>query len=206
MSTTADALLDCWFGDDLTTPESVARRNLLWFRGDAGFDEQLRGRFADLPPRAQRGELDDWRTSPRSNLALVLTLDQLPRNLYRGTARCFEFDALAREIADAALARGDDRMLAPVEAIFLYLPFEHAEDSIAQDHSVALFEALVARAPGALRPQFESSLAYAEQHREVIRRFGRFPHRNACLGRESTDAERAYFDSGGETWGQGGGD
>jgi uncharacterized protein (DUF924 family) len=119
-------------------------------------------------------------------------------------ARCFEFDALAREVAEAALARGDDRALAPLEAVFLYLPFEHAEDLGAQDRCVALFAGLLGRAPAALRPQFESSIAYADQHREVIRRFGRFPHRNVCLGRASTDAERAYLASGGETWGQGG--
>jgi uncharacterized protein (DUF924 family) len=204
VTATADALLDCWFGGDLDSPEAVARRNLLWFRGDAAFDALLRERFAELPPRAQRGELDAWLGSPRSRLALVLALDQLPRNLFRGTARCFAFDAMAREVADAAIARGDDRTLAPIEAIFLYLPFEHAEDLDAQERSVALFEALAERAPDALRPQLEASLTYAEQHREVVRRFGRFPHRNDCLGRASTDAEREYLAAGGETWGRGG--
>lgn len=203
MTATAEALLDCWFGDDIESPEAVAKRNLLWFRGGAEFDALLCERFAELPARAVQGELDSWRDATRTNLALVLVLDQLPRNLYRGMARCFEFDALAREVAEAALARGDDRALAPLEAVFLYLPFEHAEDLDAQERCVALFASLQERVPATLRPQFETSIAYANQHREVIRRFGRFPHRNSCLGRASTDAERAYLASGGETWGQG---
>jgi len=194
-------VLSFWFADDVHSPEGVAACCRRWFESDPAFDERVRGRFGELPARALRGELHAWRAEPRSTLALVLTLDQLPRNLYRGTAACFAYDAAALDLAVFALEREDDFELAPLEAMFLYLPFEHTEDPAAQDRSVSLFRGLVDRASPPLRPQFESFLEYAVRHCEVIERFGRFPHRNATLGRESTDDERAYLEAGGETFG-----
>jgi uncharacterized protein (DUF924 family) len=148
-----------------------------------------------------RAELDAWRGRASSALALVLVVDQFPRNLYRRSARAFEFDPLAREVALESIARGFGEALHPLQASFLYLPLEHAEDIELQERSVRLFEALAARAPDALRARFEQSADYARRHREVIRRFGRFPHRNALLDRQSTPEEIAYLEGGGDTFG-----
>lgn len=204
MSPTPESILACWFGDDLVSPEAIAARIRIWFSGDPAFDEQLRERFDGLPDRALRGELDSWRGEARTCLALVLVVDQLPRNLYRGTERCFAYDSLALEVATTALRSGFDAELSPMEAAFLYLPLEHSEDLTAQDRCVALFRNLVDCAPAALQPQLEYSLEFAIRHREVIRRFGRFPHRNKALARASTPEELDYLESGGESWGQGG--
>jgi len=132
---------------------------------------------------------------------LVLILDQFPRNLYRGSRRSYEFDSKACEIALRSIEAGFDQRLHPLEASFLYLPLEHSEDLLLQERSVQLFQKLIPRAPVALRPTFERFTEFAIRHREVIRRFGRFPHRNAVLGRRSSREELAYLESGGETFG-----
>jgi uncharacterized protein (DUF924 family) len=201
MTASPESLLRFWFGVDLDSPAAVDERSRLWFEGSREFDGLIREHFEDLPASAKRGQLESWRLGARSNLALVLALDQLPRNLYRGSAQCFAYDSLAYEVAVTALEQGVDAELAPLEATFLYLPFEHSEDVDAQARSVSLFRNLLDRAPATHRPHFESFLGYAVRHREVIERFGRFPHRNALLGRPSTDEERSYLESGGETFG-----
>jgi uncharacterized protein (DUF924 family) len=132
---------------------------------------------------------------------LVLVLDQFPRNIYRCSARAFEFDSLAREVALESISRGFDEALHLLQASFLYLPLEHAEDIGLQQRSVELFEQLASRAPAALRPRFEQFTNYARRHRDVIQRFGRFPHRNGLLNRRSTSAEIVYLESGGDTFG-----
>ena len=164
-----------------------------WFEGSPLFDDELRRRFGALHEEARAGRLDRWADTPRGRLALVILLDQLSRNLHRGTADAFAADAHALALARGGLARGEDAELTPGERVFLYLPFEHSEDSAAQEESVARFRALAAAAPPAARELFAESLDYAIRHREVIARFGRFPHRNEALGRDSTDAERAHL-------------
>ena len=196
-----DELLAFWFGADLDSPEALAERGGFWFDGGAEVDREIRARFADLPDRAASGALDAWRDAPRSALARVLALDQLPRNLFRGSARSFAYDGLALEAAGAALEAGFAAKLHPLEAAFLHLPFEHAERLDCQERSVALSEALAARAPAHLRRTLESWVEFARRHRDVIARFGRFPHRNALLGRLPTAAERAYLASGGDRFG-----
>jgi uncharacterized protein (DUF924 family) len=197
---TPESVLGFWFGDDLDSPDVVAARCRLWFERDSPFDELIRARFDGLPSRALRGLLDSWQQEARSCLALVLVLDQFPRNLYRGTAQSFAYDPLAYRVSVAALERGFDPELAPLEATFLYLPLEHAEDGESQERCVSLFRNLLDRSPAELRPQFESFLSYAIRHQEVINRFGRFPHRNAVLGRPSTSEELSYLESGGDTF------
>jgi uncharacterized protein (DUF924 family) len=197
---TPGAVLEFWFGKDITSADELAARSQLWFVGGDSFDESVRERFEDLPQRALAGGLAGWRGHARTSLALVLVLDQFPRNLHRGEALAFAFDSLAYEVAVGAIEQGFDAELAPLEATFLYLPFEHAEDRGAQERCVSLFRALVARAPAELRSQFESYLSYALRHQEVIDRFGRFPHRNTTLGRESTPEEQVYLESGGDTF------
>jgi uncharacterized protein (DUF924 family) len=174
-------VLEFWFGK----PRGKSRAE--WFRKDAAFDAVIRERFGALHAAAARGELEAWRASAEPMLALVIVLDQFSRNLYRGDARAFAQDAHARECAVEALARGDDLGLLPVEREFLYLPFEHSEDLADQEKCVELMRSL---------ESFEETRglsAWAVRHRDVIRRFGRFPHRNAVLGRASTPGEAEFL-------------
>ena len=154
---------------------------------DAAFDEELRGRFGELHAKAARRELEGWRDSPEPMLALVILLDQLSRNLFRNDARAFAQDAHARECAGQALSRGDDLELLPVQRTFLYLPFEHSESLDDQERSVDLMRSLDAFA------ETRGMSGYAVRHCDVIRRFGRFPHRNAALGRASTPEEAEFL-------------
>lgn len=184
MSTPGD-LLAFWFADG---PDTMRKA---WFTVDPAFDESLRARFSGLSEAAAEGRLNGLAATPAGALALCLLLDQLPRNLHRGSARSFSTDAAAREVARGAVLRDrHDLALTTVQRVFLYLPFEHSEDLADQDLSVALFEGL-RDDPRHAAP--DGTIAYAWQHRAVIARFGRFARRNAALGRESTDAERAYL-------------
>lgn len=175
----SEDVLDFWFAGN------PSERREVWFKKNAAFDSACAG-FADALNAAKRGELDQWADTPRGALALVILLDQVSRNLHRGSPDAFAADARARELARRAVAAGFDRAVGPVERIFLYLPFEHSENLADQDESVRLFAALHAALGG-------DTLGYAERHRDVIRRFGRFPHRNTVLGRANTAAEDAYL-------------
>lgn len=190
----AEELLAFWFGPLDADGIADATHQARWFGGDPAFDEELRERFGALHDEARAGRLDRWAETPRGRLALVLLLDQLSRNLHRGTADAFACDAHALELARGALARGEDEELALSERAFLYLPFEHAEDPAAQAVAVERFRALAAAAPPHAREQFENYVQYAIRHRDVIERFGRFPHRNAILGRPTTEAEREHLE------------
>lgn len=180
-------LHDFWFRPEppLSPPDRMKR----WFVADRAFDEALR-RFepwleADVP--------SSWRESPQGTLAVVLLYDQLPRNLYRGTGRAFAWDARALAESKAAIARGDDRAVEPLERGFFYLPFEHDETTASQDESVRLFEALLPEFPKDQQKLGDIYLDFAKKHQDVIRRYGRFPHRNAALGRISTADECLYL-------------
>jgi uncharacterized protein (DUF924 family) len=157
-----------------------------WFAKDDAFDARFRAHCLPLYEAAARGELRAWQSDPESVLALVLLLDQFPRNCFRGTARMFATDAAARAVATAAMDAGHDHAVAAELRVFFYLPYEHSEDLADQDRSVALAAPLSAE-----------YLSYAKLHRDVIRRFGRFPHRNAILGRETTAEEQRFLDEGG---------
>lgn len=191
-------ILDFWFADATRSNEALAFHSARWFSRDKAFDEEIRRRFGELPHKAAAGAFEDWRTTARGSLALVLVLDQLPRNLYRGDSRAFAYDALALDTALHALERGFDQALHPVEASFLYMPLEHAEDGDLQARCVSLFESLVEDAPENLSEYLARSLDYAERHRRIVARFGRFPHRNKVLGRASNEEEDEYLASGGD--------
>lgn len=197
METTLDprgaVVLGFWLGPDLATPAGLSVASRRWFMRDDAIDNVIRERFSVLTDLAARGEIDSWAATPRGWLALLILLDQFPRNLHRGAAQAFMVDAKAQQLAQDGIARGFDVLLAPAERLFAYLPFEHAENLALQERSVALFAALREAAPAVLREVFDGFLDYAVRHREVIARFGRFPHRNAALGRESTIAEREYL-------------
>lgn len=200
----ATAILDFWFGtlDAAGVPAPEVERR--WFDVDARVDAEIRARFeADLRSAAA-GRLVRWEQEARGALALVILFDQFPRNMYRGTPRAFLFDEHARAVAARAVGNGHEAALWPVERAFLYLPFEHAESADDQAEAVRRFSGLVEAAPEEQRPRFREFLHHAERHREVIERFGRFPHRNAVLGRESTPEEQAFLDGGADAWGQGG--
>jgi uncharacterized protein (DUF924 family) len=181
MNAQAAAVLDFWFaGSD--TPRAE------WFRKDAAFDALIGARFGALVGHALAGGLAAWADAPNTALAQVIVLDQFTRNIFRDTPRAFAGDALALPAAQAMVARGDDLALPPLRRLFAYLPFEHAEERATQQASLRLFAALIAA--DASLADFED---YARRHAEVIERFGRFPHRNAVLGRESTAEELRFL-------------
>lgn len=194
-------IVEFWFGDALALPKQAGARAELWFGKNDEFDREVRDRFGALPQLAAKGGLDAWREEASSALALVLVLDQFPRNLHRGSARAFAFDSQALTVALEAIERGFDGILHAIQAPFFYLPLEHAEDIEHQERAVRLFEELTARAAVELRPMLESFTSFARRHRDVIRRFGRFPHRNAVLNRPSTEEEVTYLESGGDQFG-----
>ena len=177
----ADAVLGFWFGSD-----NASRAE--WFRKDVAFDAEIAQRFGALVERALNGELLEWQDDPRGALARIVLLDQFTRNVFRDTPRAFAGDTLALAAARALVAGGQDLSLPPVQRSFVYLPFEHSEDLATQDEGVRLFGALAASAP-----ESTDTLSYAQRHRDIIARFGRFPHRNAVLGRESTLQELAFL-------------
>jgi len=173
-------VLDFWFGAPNSRERGRPRK--LWFQKSEPFDSEIRRRFLATWERAARGELGSWQTTPLASLTLIVVLDQFPRNMFRGTARSFASDSLALAAARNVIALEFDRLLSPVERVFAYLPFTHAEDLAAQRRSLALFHAFD-------RENVES----ARRHYEIIARFGRFPHRNAVLGRESTAEEIEFL-------------
>jgi uncharacterized protein (DUF924 family) len=191
----ANDVLAFWFGDASAATEAPQLKRWVerWFTRDEAFDAEIAGRFGDLLAAARRGELDDWALAPRGRLALVIVLDQFSRNLHRGGAEAYAGDAKALALAAAAVDHGVDAGLSPIERVFLYLPFEHAEALASQERAVALFGALAAQAPAGIAGAFSSFHDYAIRHRDVIARFGRFPHRNAALGRADTAAEAEYL-------------
>ncbi len=172
---TPEQVLDFWFVGD----PAIHRKE--WFERSAEFDASCE-RFADALRHAKSGAFDHWAETPRGALALIILLDQFSRNLHRNSPDAFAADAKAREIARGAIARNFDQALGPVERMFVYLPFGHSEDLADQDQAVQLFT-----------PLGEEILRHTADHRDVIRRFGRFPHRNAALGRTSTPEELEYL-------------
>ncbi len=197
-----------WFGNLPMSPETLDQRMRFWFGGDESrdlrqqWDEVIRTRFAALIERAAAGALDSWADGPRRRLSLIIVLDQFPRNIYRSTPRAFAYDEKALGLALSGMQSGADAALDPIERIFFYTPLQHAEALDVQDESVAAYRRLVGEAPHLLQAAFLSSVEYAERHRAIIRRFGRFPHRNRALGRADTAEEATYLRDEGETFAQ----
>lgn len=193
----AAAILDFWFGSDTLPADEQEARAARWFRRDDAFDDAIRNRFGSLVEAARSSELDGWATAPASWLALLLLLDQFPRNLYRNSAAAFASDARAQRLALDGIAQGYDQALAARYRAFAYLPLEHAEDLALQQRCVQLFERLAADPRALPAAVYLNYLDYARRHCDVIRRYGRFPHRNRVLGRTSTPEEQAYLEAGG---------
>ena len=182
MDAQAQAVIDFWFGVPPSTEPRAA-----WFKKDAAFDGEIRSRFGSAVESALAGGLREWDAAPAGTLARILLLDQFTRNIFRDTARAFAGDAFAFAAAQGLVARGADRLLDPLQRQFVYLPFEHAEGRAAQAESLRPFVGL-----GAEHPKLAGLEVWAKKHADIIERFGRFPHRNALLGREST-AEEVEF-------------
>lgn len=174
--TTAQTLIDFWFS------ERVAK---LWFNSTPAFDDELRERFATTYQAACRGNLDAWEATAHGALALVILFDQVPLNIFRRQAQSFATEARAREVANRAIAQGYDAGFSDPQKAFLYMPYMHSENLADQDTSIDLFT----------RAGLSNNLRFAHHHREIVRRFGRFPHRNEILGRESTEEESAWLAS-----------
>jgi uncharacterized protein (DUF924 family) len=180
----------------------------LWFGGDDPpeirelRDEDMTRRFAVLARQAAAGELDDWATGPHRLLALILLLDQIPRNIHRGTAEAFAQDQKALSLTLSSIGNGADAGLTPVQRVFLYMPLQHSESPDIQEESVAAFRGLAEAAPVEHREFFEGCLRFALLHQRLVTRFGRFPHRNRVLGRQSSQAETEFLRDEGLTFGQ----
>jgi uncharacterized protein (DUF924 family) len=187
---TADEVLAFWFGP----PGERGKQQKRWFEKSEAFDHEVRERFLPLYEEAAAGRLAHLEESAADCLALILLLDQFPRNMFRGTPRAFATDPLALETARAALERGFDRALLPAERLFVYLPFEHSETLADQERACELTERLDPVAPEL------QAYRYALAHRDIIRRFGRFPHRNAILGRASTPEEIEFLKGPGSSF------
>jgi uncharacterized protein (DUF924 family) len=183
----ARALLDAWFGAP-SDPLREERREI-WFRSTPEHDDRLRELFLADYERAAAGALADWEAAPESALALVLLLDQIPRNIFRATPRVYVTDALARAVADRAMAKGFDMLVPPAWRMFFYMPLHHSENLADQQRATAL----VANLPVRRDPEHGENRRYGVPYVDVIERFGRFPHRNAILGRPSTPEELAFL-------------
>lgn len=193
-----------WFADAIDGSQAAKARTALWFESSPDFDAAIRQRFAPTIAAAARGELTTWENAPQSCVALAIVLDQFPRNVYRGTAAAFACDARALEVTRRGVAAGHFDALSVAERAFLLMPYQHVEDAAAQREGVRLFERMHAEAPPASREFADGILEYARLHLDIVERFGRFPHRNAVLGRNATAAERQYLESKPGTFGQGG--
>lgn len=187
------ALLDWWFGDGATAGEAAAQKHRLWFGYRPEQDAEAAERFGGQVDEALGGGLGDWAATPQGWLALILLLDQLPRMIYRNTPKAFAGDARAQHLVHDGLVQGGDVLLAPIQRVFVYLVLEHAENLALQEQAVLQFGALREHAAADEQALFADFLDFAQRHRAVIARFGRFPHRNAILGRDSTAAELAYL-------------
>ena len=193
MIATPEAILDYWFGAPGSAAEISQHQSKLWFGKLAEKDRDISERFTPTFHAAIAGALDHWAQMPKGRLALVIVLDQFPHHIHRDTPQAFAQDAKSLALSMAALASGEDKQLTAIERVFLYLPLEHAESLAMQDLSVAQYQQLASEAMESERTLFDNFLDYAHKHREVVLRFGRFPHRNDILGRPSSPEEIAFL-------------
>lgn len=193
-------VLDFWFGEldgDGRADEAHRKR---WWKKDPDFDATIRSKFLDVYERIAGGELEDWRDTAKGALAYVIVLDQFSRNMFRDRARMYAADHLAVTATQDAVARGFDHALGPAERTFLYMPLMHAEELEAQQTCVRLFEQMHEQLEGAAAASIAGNIDYAKQHRDIVERFGRFPHRNAILDRPTTDEEAAFLTQPGSSF------
>lgn len=191
---TPDTIRQYWFGTALEDAAVTAReRARLWWSKSVEVDDEIRRRFESCVIKAGSGELNPWASNPQDRLALILLTDQFPRSIYRNSAKAFAFDRQALSLSDDGIDAGFDVALHPLERVFFYLPLEHSESLADQQRSVSLFQKLLDEVGPDLRPTFAEYLDFAVRHRDIIARFGRFPHRNEAIGRISTPEELSFL-------------
>ena len=200
MKSEADEVLAFWIGETDGLGRADAAQSKRWFTKDPKFDDEIRRRFGALHRAVAAGEREVWLDRPRGRLAYVIVLDQFSRNMYRDTAEMFAYDRRARDVAVEGIDAGMDRDLGVAERIFLYMPLMHSEPIVDQDRCVELFAAWHDEAPAEAREPIAESLKFAHMHRDIVARFGRFPHRNAALGRASTEEELEFLKQPGSSF------
>jgi len=197
---TVQAVLEFWFGSNPDDAAVAKEKSTLWWSKNPQVDDEIRGRFEGLVAKAAAGELSDWEATPAGRLALILLTDQFPRNIYRDSPRAFAYDAKALAWCVDGIEQHVDRKLRPIERVFFYLPLEHAESLEHQDKSVKHFGELVSIVDEPDKAVFKEYLDFAIRHRDIIARFGRFPHRNKILGRQFTAREIAFLNEPGSSF------
>jgi uncharacterized protein (DUF924 family) len=199
-----DAVLDFWFREQELSAPQIDRRMDIWFGEDNVFDHECKKEFAGDVELASAGKLDQWAHVPRGRLALILLLDQFRRNIYRNSAEAFAKDNVALKLCVEGAMAKKDQGLAPIQRAFFYMPLQHAESIKVQAKSVELFTKLAEAVSPTYRETFETIAQFAELHRDIIERFGRFPHRNKLLGRPNTPEEDEFLSVDSPAFGQGG--
>ena len=196
-----EQVLDFWFGACAADGALDRAKQKMWFSDGHNYDIDIRKRFGKLHRRASRGELDaEWAATSRGRIALIVVLDQFSRHIHRGTATAFAQDPAAQRLAVAGVEQGADRTLIPAQRAFFYLPFEHAEDLKLQRLGTRLFERLATEVAPAWRKEYTGFADYSGHHRDIVERFGRFPHRNRILGRASTPEEIEFLKQPGSSF------
>ena len=198
-----DAIIAFWFRDQELSAPQIDNRMDIWFGSDPAFDHEIKEEFAADVEKASEGKLDHWADEPRGRLALILLLDQFRRNIYRDTPEAFEKDTVALKLCVEGAMQKKDTGLTPVQRAFFYMPLQHAESRKVQAKSVELFARLADAVSPTYQETFLTMAQFAELHRDIIDRFGRFPHRNKLLGRENTPDEEAFLADGSPDFGQG---
>lgn len=199
-----DAILSFWFKEHTLSAPQIDRRMDIWFTEDPIFDHEIEKEFADEVVRACDGELDHWASKPHGRLALIILIDQFRRNIHRNTADAFSQDQLALKLCVKGAMEKMDRGLTAIQKVFYYMPLQHAESRKVQAKSVELYNRLAEGVSATYRETFMTVAQFAELHKDIIDRFGRFPHRNKMLNRENTPEENEYLASDSPDFGQGG--
>jgi uncharacterized protein (DUF924 family) len=199
-----DAILSFWFREQALSAPQIDRRLDVWFGEDPVFDHEIKKEFGNEIELAASGKIDHWAHKPRGRLALILLLDQFRRNVFRDTADAFSMDAKALKLCVEGTMARKNRGLTPIEQVFFYMPLQHAESRKVQAKSVEIYNRLAAAVSPTLRETFETIAQFAELHRDIIDRFGRFPHRNQLLDRANTPEEDEYLAGDSPDFGQGG--
>jgi len=198
-----DDILSFWFGLSRNDPQEAERLTPRWFASGKALDAEIEQRFRGEYDAAVAGELAEWEQTARGTLALIILLDQFPRNMFRRTPRAFAEDSVAQRLCVEGIEQALDINLTPIERGFFYMPLQHAENAYLQDMSVRQYEALLSTSEADWQAVLRGMLDYAYEHRDIIQRFGRFPHRNAILGRDSSAEELQFLAAGGPDYGQG---
>jgi uncharacterized protein (DUF924 family) len=198
-----DEILSFWFKEHALSAPQIDRRMDIWFGEDPGFDDEIEAEFSDDVARASQGKLDHWADAPRGRLALIILIDQFRRNIYRNTERAFSRDRQALKLCIEGAMERKDRGLTAIQKVFFYMPLQHAESRKVQAKSVELYNRLADTVSPTYRATFLTVAQFAELHKDIIDQFGRFPHRNALLGRENTPEEDEYLAGDSPDFGQG---